>query len=241
MPRSPASASPRRTQAERTQSTQRKLIDGAIDLLKKKRYASFRTAEVAEHAGVSKGAQTHHFPSKDMLVLQALEEVYRRTQQRAQKRIEAGRDSPERLLEQLVADSREFFLGDDFLLSLDLMMVDPGSTLGSDVKRLAQLYRLPVEQAWLDALVEAGHPERQAKDVVRLTFAIARGFGVRQLIAGEDEEFQHLMDSWMRMAKAMLLLSSPLSARAQEGAFGASASRTSKVSPSPRPRKKNST
>lgn len=239
MPRPPAPARPRRTQAERTQSTQRKLIDGAIDLLKKKRYASFRTAEVAEHAGVSKGAQTHHFPSKDMLVLQALEEVYRRTQQRAINRIEAGRNAPEQLLEQLVADSREFFLGDDFLLSLDLMMVDPGSTLGSDVKRLAQSYRLPVEQAWLDALVEAGHPERQANDVVRLTFAIARGFGVRQLIAGEDEEFQHLMDSWMRMAKAMLLLSSSPSAHADQGASGSSVSRPSRASPPRRTRKKD--
>lgn len=235
MPRPPASARPRRTQAERTHSTQRKLIDGAIDLLKRKRYASFRTAEVAEHAGVSKGAQTHHFPSKDMLVLQALEEVYRRTQQRALERIEAGRQDPERLLEQLVADSREFFLGDDFLLSLDLMMVDPGSTLGSEVKRLAQQYRLPVEQAWLDALVEAGHPERQAKDVVRLTFAIARGFGVRQLIAGSDEEFPHLMDSWMRMAEAMLLLS----AHADPSASGSSSSRRSKASPSRRARKKD--
>lgn len=237
MPRSPTSASPRRTQAERTQSTQRKLIDGAIDLLKKKRYASFRIAEVAEHAGVSKGAQTHHFPSKDMLVLQALEEVYRRTQQDALQRIAAGREAPEQLLEQLVADSREFFLGDDFLLSLDLMMVDPGSTLGSDVKRLAHQYRLPVEQAWLDALVEAGHPARQAKDVVRLTFAIARGFGVRQLIAGSDEEFQHLMDSWMRMARAMLLLLSAPAGTSESGsarpgpAKATSARRASKKTP----------
>ena len=65
---------PRRTQAERAQSAQRKLIDSAIEVLKRKRYAGFRTADVAELAGVSKGAQTHHFPSKDMVVLQALEE-----------------------------------------------------------------------------------------------------------------------------------------------------------------------
>jgi AcrR family transcriptional regulator len=240
MPRPTTSARPRRTQAERTLSTQRKLIDGAIDLLKKKRYASFRTAEVAEHAGVSKGAQTHHFPSKDMLVLQALEEVYRRTRQRALERIEAARGAPDRLLEQLVADSREFFLGDDFLLSLDLMMVDPGSTLGSDVKRLAQQYRLPVEQAWLDALVEAGHPESQARDVVRLTFAIARGFGVRQLIAGQDEEFQQLLDTWMRMARAMLLFSSAGSVRARPSASGSSSGRASKGSRSPHASKKSS-
>jgi hypothetical protein len=100
-------------------------------------------------------------------------------------------------------------MGDDFLLSLDLIMIDPSSALGGDVKRLAQQYRLPVEQAWLDAFVEAGHPQRQAKDLVRLSFAIARGFGVRQLVAGPDEEFEHLMLVWKRMAKAMLLLAAP--------------------------------
>lgn len=202
-----ATRQPRRTQAERTQAMQRKLIDCAIDLLKEKRYASFRTADVAERAGVSKGAQTHHFPSKDMLVLQALEEVYKDTMQRALERIEAGRRDPRQLLTLLVADSREFFMGDDFLLSLDLMMVDPGSPLGADVKRLAQQYRLPVEQAWLEAFVEAGHPARQAKDVVRLSFAVARGFGIRQLVSGPDEEFDYLIQSWTRMAEAMLLLS----------------------------------
>lgn len=198
---------PRRTQAERTLSTQRKLIDGAIELLKRKRYVGFRIADVAEHAGVSKGAQTHHFPAKDMLVLQALEEVYRRTSARAMERVHSARKNADGLLEMLVIDSRDFFLGDDFLLSLDLMMVDPGSSLEGDVRRLAQQYRLPVEQAWLDALIEAGHPPLQSRDVVRLTFAIARGFGIRQLITGGDGEFESLMATWRRMAEAMLLLS----------------------------------
>ena len=210
MPKAPA-APRRRTQAERTQLTQKKIIDGAIQLLKKKGYASFRTAEVA---GVSKGAQTHHFPAKDMLVLQALEEVFRSTQGRALARVDAARAAPARMLQLLVADSNEFFLGDDFLMSLDLMMVDPGSALGADVKRLAQQYRLPVEQAWLDALLEAGHPAPQARDVVRLTFAIGRGLGIRQVIAGPDPEYQRLLATWMRMAEAMLLLSAPAAATA---------------------------
>ncbi|MES2360650.1 MAG: TetR/AcrR family transcriptional regulator [Pseudomonadota bacterium] len=230
---------PRRTQAERTQSTQRKLIDGAIDLLKKKRYASFRTADVAEHAGVSKGAQTHHFPSKDMLVLQALEEVFRNTQNRALARVDAALAAPARMLQLLVADSNEFFLGDDFLMSLDLMMVDPDSALGADVKRLAQQYRLPVEQAWLDALVEAGHPAPQARDVVRLTFALGRGFGIRQVIAGPDPEYQRLLATWMRMAEAMLLLSAPAAAMVPT-ALPPIAKPEAKTKPKPKPKRRPS-
>ena len=47
---------PRRTQEERTQQTQEKLIRSAIEQLKKRRYAALRMMDVAEHAGLSKGA-----------------------------------------------------------------------------------------------------------------------------------------------------------------------------------------
>ncbi len=200
---------PRRTQAERTQEMQRRLVNCAIELLKKKRYVGLRTAEVAELAGVSKGAQTHHFPAKDMLVLQALEEVYRRTQVHALERIEAVRATPKQALAQMVADSKEFFLGADFLLSLDLIMIDPESPLGQGVKDMAKRYRLPVEQAWQDLLAEAGYPRRAAEDVVRLTYAMARGFGVRQLITKPDRCDERLFATWQKMAQGMLDAAKP--------------------------------
>lgn len=211
---SPAATAKRRTQAERTQLTQRKLLRGAIELLKKKRYAGFRIAEVAELAGVSKGAQTHHIASKDVLVLQALEEVYRDTQARALERVARARHEPSRAIELLAEDSETFFLGDDFLMSLDLLMVNPESALGTAVKALAMRYRLPVEQAWVDALVEVGHSAHRSLEVVRLTYAIARGFGIRQLMSGSTDEIPRLMAAWRATAEAIL---SPAPARIGTG------------------------
>lgn len=195
---------PRRTQLERTQLTQEKLVRAAIEMLKKRRYLGLRTLDVAELAGVSKGASTHHFPTKDSLVLRALEEVYRETHDRALDRIAHSGHSTTQLLHALIEDSKDFFLGEDFLMSLDLLMVDPTSDLGTRVKELARTYRLPVEQAWTEALRAAGHAPQAVDDVVRLTFALARGFGIRQLIGGPEGEAEQLMQVWLATAQTML-------------------------------------
>ena len=199
-----AAPPPRRTQAQRALEMQQRLVDGAIELLKKKRYAGFRIAEVADVAGVSRGAQTHHFPLKDDLVLEALEAVYRRTSDASRRRIQAARKDPASLLDALVRDSREFFLGDDFYLSLDLMMVGADSELGVAVKKLARQYRLAVEDAWLQALVDAGCDQDAAEDVVLLTYSIARGMSIRKLMSGESNRFARLMDIWQATALGLL-------------------------------------
>src|SRR5882724_1446946 len=76
----------RRTQAERTEATRRKILDAAVSLLGERGYAGLRTADVALAAGVSKGAQTHHFPSKDALVVAVVEHVFRRATEQARQR-----------------------------------------------------------------------------------------------------------------------------------------------------------
>jgi AcrR family transcriptional regulator len=205
MSKDEATAAPaRRTQTQRASEMQQRLVEGAIELLKKKRYAGFRIAEVADQAGVSRGAQTHHFPLKDDLVLEALEAVYRRTSAASTRRIEHARKDPASLLDALVRDSREFFLGDDFYLSLDLMMVGADSELGVAVKKLARQYRLSVEHAWLQAFVEAGCDKEAAEDVVLLTYSIARGMSIRKLMSGESKRFARLMDIWQSTALGLL-------------------------------------
>lgn len=60
------------TQAERRATTQRRLLDAAIDTIYDLGYANASTTEIARRAGVSRGAQLHHFPTKAELVVAAL-------------------------------------------------------------------------------------------------------------------------------------------------------------------------
>lgn len=60
---------PRRSQEERSTKTRHRLCQAALELLTEVGYERLTTAQIATRAGVSKGAQAHHYPTKeDMLV-----------------------------------------------------------------------------------------------------------------------------------------------------------------------------
>lgn len=62
----------RRTQEERSATTRAALLDATIDCLAEYGYANLTTTRVVERAGVSRGAQVHHFPTKAELVSEAV-------------------------------------------------------------------------------------------------------------------------------------------------------------------------
>src|SRR3981189_1004126 len=89
------STSRRRTQAERTEEpteAPRKLIlDATVRILVRKGAAGLRTGEVVEEAGVSVGAQLHHFPTKRELILAALDYVNARSVEMCRQRVKLAR------------------------------------------------------------------------------------------------------------------------------------------------------
>lgn len=68
----------RRTQQERSAATQDKLLDATIDCIVELGYAAASTTVICERAGVSRGAQVHHFPTKAALVSAAIERLFAR-------------------------------------------------------------------------------------------------------------------------------------------------------------------
>src|SRR3989442_2723877 len=68
----------RRSQEERRTETRRRLLEATVDCLYRLGYSRTTTTEIAERAGVSRGAQLHHFPTKAELVTTAVEHPFRR-------------------------------------------------------------------------------------------------------------------------------------------------------------------
>lgn len=193
----------RRTQAERSETMRRRLLDAAVEVLRRRGYAGFRTAEAAAVAGVSRGAQTHHFPTKDELVIQALEYVFRSTQERALERAARIRKGDD-VVQALLKDSEEFFLGENFFVAFDLVTLGGRrSQISERVKQIARATRQPVERAWIEAAIRSGVPKSEAEDLVWMTINMVRGLAVRKLWQNDPRRFARLLSKWHKMARRL--------------------------------------
>lgn len=65
----------RRTNEERTSQTRARILEATVTCLIRHGYAKTSTTMISEQAGVSRGAQLHHFPNKAELMSAAIEHV----------------------------------------------------------------------------------------------------------------------------------------------------------------------
>jgi AcrR family transcriptional regulator len=193
----------RRTQAQRTQETRTRILDAAVEVLRKKGYAHFRTADVAKAAGVSRGAQLHHFKTKEKLVYATMEHVFHNvlaTSQVRARTLKRGEDP----LERVIADGREFFFSTPFFISLDIATSINSARFRKQLMAMVRNARLPAERAWHQALVANGMSEQVADDVLWLTLGLVRGLAVRMLWQNEPERFDRLLALWRKIVEGYI-------------------------------------
>jgi len=71
--------SKRRSQKERSAETSAKLMGSTIDLLHLQGFSRTTTANIALHAGVSRGALTHHFASREAIISASVADLLSKT------------------------------------------------------------------------------------------------------------------------------------------------------------------
>ena len=70
----------RPTQEQRADAMRARLLEATLDLIAEEGWAQTSTQKICKRAGVSRGAQTHHFPTKDSLLIAAVREIVARYQ-----------------------------------------------------------------------------------------------------------------------------------------------------------------
>lgn len=174
-------ASHREPQQERSRATRARLLDATFESLAEIGWSATSVAEVAERAGVSRGAAQHYFPTSRDLVVAAVDrmaEVRLAEVQRAAAHLAGSNRTTETVVNMLV----NLYSGPLFGAAMQIWAAAAADeSLSSRV--------LPLEESLARAALRAAmgllgvdESNSGARDAVRVTLDLARGLGLADVL-----------------------------------------------------------
>jgi AcrR family transcriptional regulator len=190
-----------RTQAERSEHTRELLLDATIDCLVELGYARTTVHEICLRAGVSRGAQQHHFTTKAELMATALEHLFKRLSREVLRSTEQLPPGPERIS-----------------VGIDLLWRAYSGTLSTAAMELWVAARtdpelravlLPVDRGLGHATLElyrhgagSGVDEKLVERLLLLSVHLTRGLALDAMLGGDADRRTALLDVWKAMVLA---------------------------------------
>lgn len=182
-------------QEERARVMRQRLLDATVDCLVERGWSGTSTTLVSQRAGVSRGAQLHHFPTKEALVIAAVEHL---SDRRGAELAEAARDLPggRRRTSAVLEMFADHFTSPVFTAALELWVAartDPAlhaavEPLEQRVGRLA--HRIAVEALGVD------ESKPRVRELVQATLDLTRGLGLANTISDDTARRERILAAW---------------------------------------------
>jgi AcrR family transcriptional regulator len=190
-----AAGATRVPQEERTRVMRARLLEATVDCLVERGFAGTSTTLVSERAGVSRGAQLHHFPTKNDLVVAAVEHL---TERRGAELAAAAATLPDgprrtRAVVQMLGDH---FASPVFDAALELWVAARTdehllAAVGPLEQRVGrETHRLTVE------LLGADESGPGVREMVQATLDLVRGLGLANTISDDTRRRRRILDTW---------------------------------------------
>ena len=174
-----------------------RLLEATVDCLVEHGWSGTSTTLVSKRAGVSRGAQLHHFPTKNDLVIAAVEhltEVRGAELAAAAEQLPSGKRRTRAVLEMLANQ----FTSPVFTAALELWVAartDPAlqDAVGPLEQRIGrETHRNTVELLGID------ESRRGTRELVQATLDLVRGLGLANTISDDTNRRKRILDQWSR-------------------------------------------
>nr|WP_246456475.1 TetR family transcriptional regulator [Nocardioides mesophilus] len=213
-------------QEERTRAMRQRLLEATVECLVDSGWSGTSTTLVSQRAGVSRGAQLHHFPSKNDLVLAAVGHLAEVRGEELRQAAAALPDGPRRTraVLQMLADH---FTSPVFTAALELWVAartDPA--LHEALAPLEQRIGRETHR-WTVELLGADEARPGVRELVQSTLDLVRGLGLANTITDDAARRARILDEWARVLDDRLGPAAPERARrdAPAGPAGEEAAR----------------
>ena len=172
-----------------------RLLEATVECLVEQGWSGTSTTLVSQRAGVSRGAQLHHFPTKDALVLAAVEHLSEVRGAELRAATAALPDGPRRTraVLGLLADH---FTSPVFTAALELWVAartDAG--LHRAVAPLEQRIGRDIHRQTV-ALLHVDETQPGARELVQATLDLVRGLGLAATLTDDTARRGRILDAW---------------------------------------------
>ena len=183
------------SQEERTRAMRLRLLEATVGCLAEYGWAGTSTTLISQRAGVSRGAQLHHFPTKNDLVVAAVEHlalVRRDELAQAAASLPTGARRTRAVLEML----GEHFTSDVFVAALELWVAArTDEALLAAVGPLEQRVGREAHRMTVAALgVDESRPG--VRELVQATLDLVRGLGLASTITDDSARRRRILREW---------------------------------------------
>lgn len=171
-----------------------RLLEATVDCLVELGWAGTTTTVVSERAGVSRGAQLHHFPSKQELVVAAVEHL---SERRRDVMAASAADLPEEGRTRAILDVlAQQFVSPVFYAALELWVA---ARSDADLRKaVAPLERRVGRETHAFALQLLGVDESVGNNraLVQGTLDLVRGLGLASALSDDSRRRNAVLDAW---------------------------------------------
>jgi AcrR family transcriptional regulator len=178
-------------------------LDATIECLIELGYGGTTTTEIVRRAGVSRGAQVHHFPTKAELVQNAVVHLAQRRLVELKRdfaRLRVNGDGVSVAIDLLWSA----FAGPLFAAALELIVAartDP--ELRPALKRLQSDVAAGVEALCRETFGPEALRRRSFVDAIQLTTEMMHGHALTRLLDGKRGHESRLIDAWKRAVRPL--------------------------------------
>lgn len=196
----------RRTQSQRRDDMRQRLCEVTLDLICEVGYERLSTAMIARRAAVSRGAQTHHFPTKTDLLVEAFRYLMKRWENN-RIAFEASRSKPigvEDYIRHLWASA---FSKSDYIAAIELMLAARGDPELREKLQDALSDWIEIRDTMFHDAVGMQISKEQAALFFQLNLCVLRGMAIHASFNRRPSNNDVLLDYWVGVAKNLIMSS----------------------------------
>ena len=190
-------------QQDRSRLTRQRLLEATVRCLSERGWSAATVSVIAEEAGISRGALQHHFPTRETLVVAALEYMFEERSVLLEDAVAPTGRGVERVHD-VVSGVAEIYTGELFRAALQAW------TAAAADDQLRELIA-PLERRFARAVhaqtvrhLGVDDTDPRVRTLIQATLDMARGLALADLLSDDSKRRERIVRAWSSTLAAEL-------------------------------------